>query len=195
MANKSVRVCLFCGVVFLVAAGIFKDIPASGRDYLPQVGPVPLRFSKIQLVSQSSDYKIVVSTNAAFSPVESAEKSSPASASNSLSAAASQANNTLESDTNWLSSFVMPNMGLLPLNPARTNRFVVSASNPVPAKMTGTTPSANDLLTISPDMLVNYFKHTGIQTNQADVSVFVPLEFIPPTATSSGSSQAVYQSQ
>ena len=56
-------------------------------------------------------------------------------------------------------------------------------------------PSANDLLVVTPQMLVNYFKPSK-STNGPGTSVFLPVGFNPSAnPTPPPSSQATYQSQ
>ncbi|MGO8766844.1 MAG: hypothetical protein ACLQSR_17135 [Limisphaerales bacterium] len=55
--------------------------------------------------------------------------------------------------------------------------------------------SANDLLVVTPEMLVDYFKQNGGSTNSNNVRVAAPVDFTPPPPASNPSSQAIYQSQ
>jgi hypothetical protein len=55
--------------------------------------------------------------------------------------------------------------------------------------------SANDLLVVTPEMLVDYFKPGGNATNQPDSRVLAPVGFTPPPSVTSPSSQAIYISK
>ena len=60
----------------------------------------------------------------------------------------------------------------------------------------GVQGSANDLLAITPQMLVEYFRPGGGTTNSANFSVFVPVNFTPATPPSPApGSSATYRVQ
>jgi hypothetical protein len=52
--------------------------------------------------------------------------------------------------------------------------------------------TAKNLLVVSPEMLVDYFKPNNSATNAANVHVLVPVNFTPPVSASIPSSQAIY---
>jgi hypothetical protein len=192
MAKKCLRVGAICGAVFLVTAGIFKSAQAWGRDYLPCVGPVSLRFAKAPAPLNTNDFQPIAPVKTEHSPAKPSEKNpSPAVASSSNSLK-SEAANSANVTTNWQAIFNVPPMELRSMNQGEANHFVASSMNPESAKMAGANGSANDLLNISPDMLIHYFKADDFSTNQANASVYAPVEFIPPIPTGSGVSRAAY---
>jgi len=68
-------------------------------------------------------------------------------------------------------------------------------TNPAPAD-TNTVGPASDLLLVTPQMLVEFFKPVPGVTNTAPLRVLVPMdvEFQPPLARPPASSQAIYRS-
>ena len=56
------------------------------------------------------------------------------------------------------------------------------------------TASANDMLVVTPQMLINYFKPGVMSTNSANTTVVVPVGFRPPGSTPPPASQAIYKS-
>jgi hypothetical protein len=193
IVKKCLRVGAICGAVLLVTAGIFKSTQAWGRDYLPWVGPVPLRFAKAPAPLNTNDLQPIAPVKAEHSPEKPSEKNPPPAGASSSNPLKSETANSANVSTNWQTIFDVPPMELRSMNQGEANHFVVSSLNSESAKMTGANNSANDLLNISPDMLIHYFKSNEFPTNQANVSVFAPVQFIPPAPTASGVSRAVYR--
>jgi len=55
--------------------------------------------------------------------------------------------------------------------------------------------SANEMLVVSPDMLVDYFKQRNNVASQSITHVLTPVNFLPPPSTITYSSQATYKTQ
>ncbi|MBC8095395.1 MAG: hypothetical protein H7Y43_06260 [Akkermansiaceae bacterium] len=56
-------------------------------------------------------------------------------------------------------------------------------------------PAANELLIVSPQMLIDYFKPMAGSTNGSGVSVLMPVNFTPATPAATPSSRAIYKTQ
>jgi len=78
---------------------------------------------------------------------------------------------------------------------ASTNAPAPSPPENLSTNSTSETHSANDLLVVTPEMLVDYFKPSNVTTNSTDVQVPASVNFTPPASALIPSSQAIYQSQ
>lgn len=193
MAKRFLRVWWVGGIVFLAATGIVPSAKAANSDYLRWVGPPPLRFAPVPPPQKTSYFQKLLLTQRVNARAESSEKNPPPSGPPPLALSQTATTNTANVDTNLSGIFAVPPPGLRPLNRGKMTRIVATSPPPEPAKNAESDQSANDLLNISPDMLIHYFKYNGSQTNQANVSSFVPVGFVPPRTTVSSSSRAVYQ--
>ena len=154
--------------IVLVALVALMDLPARGAAYLPIVGPPPLRFAPAKAGAK----------NVAWTPPTPTLPTSVVETNKSNATPAIPANN------------------IAPPPPA-----VEPASIPVPLPVenlstnsTVQTHPANNLLVVTPEMLVDYFKPNNKATNAANVRVLVPVNFTPPASASTPSSQAIYLS-
>jgi hypothetical protein len=158
--------CRAC-VIWVAFAALMEPL-ARGAAYLPLVGPPPMRFEKAAVGAKTISWTpptLTPSTIAIETNVPSITSSIPA---NSVA----QAPPAIEP---------------------------VKAPVPLPAENLSTnstdqTRSANDLLVVTPEMLVDYFKPNDNATNATDVRVLVPVNFTPPASASIPSSQAIYRS-
>ena len=190
MAKKLLIVCLVCPAVFLATTGRTKCTGVHCRGYLPTIGPTPIRFALTPFYLEPNGSESVALSNM----VVNFQKFSTGMNLPSSKIGKVGNTNSASSDAPWQAMMVMPAMGLRPLDETNANRYFVSSFSEGAAKKAWETASANDLLNVSPDMLINYFKSGHCPTNQANVSVLVPLEFIPPSSAKSGFSRATYQS-
>jgi hypothetical protein len=162
-AFKNRRLTTFAVLLVLYTAQETHGISA----YLKQIGPSSLRFSDANPVPASFTLPEIL-----------VERLSHTNApENAIST-------TTSADTNSVSS--TPFVGPLPLAQPTVLTTEPSA-NPAP------TPSASDLLPVSPQMLTEYFKPVADGTNAASVVVPVPVMpvgFTPPVARPS--SRATY---
>ena len=155
--------------IILVALASLAGQPTRGGAYLPLVGPPPLRFevaiNRAKLVSWA--------TPVLPPPVVAAETNLPST-----------------TDTDSTASANVP-----PPASAQARR---PGSLPPENLSTNSAPqgqSANDLLVITPEMLVDYFKPGNDATNATRVRVLAPVDFTPPASASIPSSQAIYKNQ
>jgi hypothetical protein len=132
--------------------------------YLKQIGPSPLRFSL---------------ASASFSFVLPSVLTQPSATTNSTEIA----NTTPDSTATNIVALQ---------NPAQSHNFPVP---PTPDSQNNSTetPSASDMLVVSPQMLTEYFKPGPDGTNSVNTVILpVPVGFTPPSAKPS--SQAIYKS-
>jgi hypothetical protein len=155
--------------------------------YLPRVGPVPLRFAPI------------ISNRLILPPLAMSDKEL-----NRPSPMPAKTNETTVADIGPLNNAAAQTV-IQARSPANTG-MDPAGLHPEPIISPG---SANDLLNISPQMLVSFFKPNAANTNSYGGSngsghppgpgteVVVPMEFgfTPPVPKASGSSQATYRSQ
>ncbi len=167
-AFKNRRLTAFVVLLVLYTAQETRGISA----YLKQIGPSSLRFSDANPVPASFTLPEIL-----------IERQSPTNApENAIPTTTSTETNSVSS-----TSFVGP----IPLAQQSNQPTVLTAQSPAnPAP----TPSASDLLPVSPQMLTEYFKPVADGTNAAS-SVVVPVPvapvgFTPPVARPS--SRATY---
>jgi hypothetical protein len=136
--------------------------------YLKQTGPSPLRFSLINFVPAS------------FEPSDSlVERHVPTNITEIAATTITSA------ETNVVAAN-------LPLSSAPTTNPSVQTSTD-PQNSSAPKPPASDLLVVSPQMLTEFFKPVGSETNSpGSVSAPVPVGFTPPSAPPS--SRATYTS-
>jgi hypothetical protein len=136
--------------------------------YLKETGPSPLRFSLAAAVPASLALPdSLVERSTATNTTEVASPSTPSAETNAVAAQQSSAS-------------VVPGNAAI-----QTTTDPQNSSSP--------TPSASDMLVVSPQMLTEFFKPVGGGTNSSGtVIVPVPVGFTPPSATPS--SRATYHS-
>jgi hypothetical protein len=158
--------CQVCLVLFTLA--LYEVSPVNGGAYLPTVGPTPLRFEKPMAPAKAFSWIPVVKQ-----PVNMVT-TNPIS----LTYSNSTNNNSISTPVVIKANSSYPS---LPEN--------YSANSAPP------TQSASNLLVVSPEMLVDYFKSNSDATNQTNVHVLAPVSFTPPPSALIPSSQAIYISQ
>ena len=173
------------GAVFGVAmacAMFCATAPGRAEGYLAKVGPTPLRYQVLRLEKP---------LNLAPLPLEPEDKSGNSRTLDlrSNEALAGRASAEIPAEilapyTMWWSRF------------AGTNRQEILAQ-PNPEYLTNSIqamPPASDLLPVSPEMLVEYFKPVQGPTNSASATVMVPLDFTPAAPVAPRGSSAIYRS-
>lgn len=162
-------------VLAIVMAQAAQTHGAGG--YLATVGPVPLRIQTARTVR-----------NAVLPPLP-AEPGSPANTAAPVQSAS--ANTPLDT-----SAFLIPGSPLESilryLSSARIQFGTVPSQSSQPANHIEELAPAADLLIITPQMLVDYFKPVPGSTN---ATVVVPVTFTPPTSAAPARSRATYNSQ
>ena len=145
--------------------------PASA-PYLPRVGPPPLRFAAPQTAAKKFVYSTATAAPAR-SAASQADVAGRAPVSAEPPAAAQPAPVARAVDASPLPADIMQNLtnGAPKIRPA------------------------NDLLIVTPDMLVGYFKPETAGTNSVNTGPVAPVNFTPPSPGAIPSSQAVYRSQ
>ena len=154
-------------LVFVVVT--FVGSSARGMAYLPLVGPPPLRFEKTAVGGKNFCWALP----ALALPVAS-------TATNCSSVTNSIPTNNVVFNTPVSQPAIEP----ISLVPENLSTNTASQTRP-----------ANDLLVVTPEMLVDYFKPGNVATNAANVHVLFPVNFTPPASASGASSQAIYKSQ
>ena len=159
-------------IVLLASMALMGPL-ALGAGYLPLVGPPPLRFEKV------AEPRIFSWAPAVLVPVASTPP--PVAVETNFQPVTSTvpANNVISSPAPIEPASVPPRS---PPENLSTNSMVQSRP-------------ANDLLVVTPEMLVDYFKPNRDAAKVADVHVLAPVNFTPPASVSNPSSQAIYISQ
>jgi hypothetical protein len=142
---------------------------AHSEAYLALVGPPPLRFEAV--VKYGKDFSWM-----------------PAILSSQV--IVSKTNIPSVTATNLITNAVIP-----PLAEPQGQASVPPPPENLSTNSPPQTQPANDLLVITPEMLVDYFKPNNTATNSNNVRVVAPVEFTPPATATMPSSQAIYQSQ
>ena len=169
----------FCFLLLLPiplgAKGLSLALPRAetihAKAYLPLVGPPPLRFEvAIRPVNDLSWMPKITTPAVETNPPQ--EISSVTS--------------------NNVTPMTLATQTVLPTNPPISLPPENLSTNSTPL-----TPPANDLLVVTPEMLVDYFKPnptSGTATNSVNVHVLAPVNFTPPASATTPSSQAIYLS-
>jgi hypothetical protein len=155
--------------VILIALASLTELPARDAAYLPLIGPPPLRFEKATGGSKNISWIPPALTP----PAVAVEIKLP----------------SVTSTT--------PANNVVPPSPANGS---ANAPVPLPPENLSTNPAvqtrpANNLLVVTPEMLVDFFRPNNDGTNAANVRVLAPVIFTPPASASIPSSQAIYTSQ
>ena len=171
----------FCARALVLALAV----PASaytvgGEGYLAKSGPVPLRF-QIRKAAANSFKLPPLPDDAPSAAATTNEIAQTAPTGTQVSSNGTPEVVSASSDPNFFNA-----MGLPPF-------FVPQGENPTNAA--AGPGSANNLLSITPQMFVEYFRPTPGLTNGAGMSVSVPVGFMPPPPPVSPGSKATYISQ
>jgi len=155
----------------IVLAGLLSLICRSvnAGAYLPLIGTPPLRFEAVAAHARTFSWVPPVPVK----PAASAKTNSPP-------------------EMSTVSKIIA---AAIPLTDAKTNAPIPSLPENLSTNSTVETHSANDMLVVTPEMLVDYFKPGTDATNQTNVRVLAPVGFMPPPAVASPSSEAIYRSQ
>jgi hypothetical protein len=156
------------GGVFLVTLAALTSQPVRGGAYLPLVGPPPLRFEMAMVHAPKNSWMLP-----APPPPVTVTETNPPTAS------------------------VIPSNNIVPAPPPGTPTNAPAVLPPADSSAKSATPTrpAEDLLVVTPEMLVDYFKPTNAATNANSAHVPLPLNFTPPTSLPIPSSQAIYKNQ
>ena len=160
--------------VVLLASTVLMGPLAWGAGYLPLVGPPPLRFEKA-----ANSARIFSWTPPVLAPATSTPPPVTAETNSQYVTSTMSANNVISSPAAIEPASVPPKS---PPEYSSTNSIVP-------------TRPANDLLVVTPEMLVDYFKPNRDAANAANVHVLAPVNFTPPASVSIPFSQASYISQ
>ena len=176
------------GVVCAVVAAFSfaREAPAKFA-YLPVVGVPPLRIEVV--TTNEFNY---LAFNEAFSAARTNLATAPAINTDNSSATSPSIPKTIANN-----------------NPAAANVLITTSSETgddgekdgrQPVNFAFPSSTASDLLTVTPQMITQYLKPEGNETNQLDrpgVVVFVPADmpFMPPTQKTVPESRAIYQSR
>jgi len=155
--------------LWTLAVGLSSCLPASGGAYLPMIGPAPLRFETATVHAKVISWI----SPTADKPAVTAEMNSPPE----IPAGPAKTD------------------GAIPLTNMKTDAAVPALPENLSTNSPAEAHSANDLLVVTPEMLVDYFKPESAETNQTNVRVLAPVGFMPPSSAASPSSQAIYRSQ
>ncbi len=164
----------------LVVAGLVT-VKASGVGYLAKIGPTPLRFRpapapkalvSLPLLDKSQSPLATDATPTPNPPVQPAATPTP----DNFGIPDSDSNIDSLPDTSNMES-------MLPQPIARSSDTQIAA------------PAANEMLVVTPQMLIDYFKPMAGATNGAGVSVLMPVHFTPPIPSAPPSSRATYKTQ
>lgn len=184
MRPRSLRICALYGsalVIFIAAAGVGEHACAQG--YMPKLGPAPLRFKQ----QKETDGKSVLpplrmedspAPKAVHEPDTMPSRPAPPAWPEvfPVSLAVPPPPPPMPLVTN------VPNV-MIPAEPATT---VVAATDRAIESPAGQS-SANDMLSMTPQMFVEYFKPAPGSTNGAAMSVSMPVGFMPPAPVSTPS--------
>ena len=146
MNTNSSRVCSFLAIA-VALTGVAAEKPRAG--YLPRVGPAPLRFEAPRVPALS------------ISKLPPLPKQDTQALPTHVPPPKPEGN----PDSNKTGSTATPPMTSPDGANSEDDPYSLLPAQNVPTHWTGGTPSANDLLAVSPQMLIDYFKPMSNWTN------------------------------
>ena len=186
---------------------------AGGAPYLKVIGPAPMRFISIPdkphdgLLNIDNDN---ISEPTARQPATETRSKDETDPSSKQPKTTETPNATPDAELSTSSSLTIPTQPGLPpaasstsaTNAVPTYEFVwpdsspVGSTSPPSGSVTNPTSPASEMLFVTPQMLVEFFKPLPGSTNTAPVRVIVPVDigFQPPLGQPTPSSQAIYRS-
>jgi hypothetical protein len=164
----------------LAAMGVYGTARTWAEGYLAKVGPTPLRFQALRVEGAIPLPPLPVEPEIRADNAESAQSAGNEAVGSSSTKIPAE---LLAPYAMWWSRFAGTN-----------NAESIPSGNPgfLSNSIVGV-PPASDLLPVSPEMLVEYFKPVQGPTNSASATVMVPLDFTPAAPPTRGSS-AIYRS-
>lgn len=187
MGKSFARACGLSTTTLAVVLGLGYSVAARNMGYLPKLGPTTLRF-RIPPSSKTLPLPPLAMSNG------------PPPVKTDKSAANSKKEQTSSSPAVSSANAALGNTGAAPTRSsllARTPTILNSIVPPslAPATQTNQKPRpASDLLLVTPQMLLSYFKPVGSSTNQLNATVAMPVRFRPPTPATH-ESKATYKTQ
>ena len=155
--------------IAVTALLLLNCLSVKGGAYLPSVGPAPLRFAAVSMRPKIFSWVPPVAAKLAIS----AQTNLPPM----VSAVSTGTNETVL------------------LADAKIDARVSSNPENLSTNSISEQHSADELLVVTPEMLVDYFKPGSNAKNQTNVRVTTPVGFTPPPSAAEPSSQAIYRSQ
>lgn len=191
------KICAFGGVLYAVVWSSVSSQAGLPNGYLRCTGPVPLRFAAETAGLDGCDLPPLVmedDTHASNTPVspENTASAPPGKPTVTVTEANSAESVAPDAMANQNQSIPVRFDG----DPLAIPQPFSTPSTPALPEI-ATATSASDLLVVTPQMLVDYFKPSRAATNSANTAVFVPLGFTPPApmAVTPPSSSATYRTQ
>jgi hypothetical protein len=171
MSKSSFIASGFGAIVLLVAAGIASSSGAPKPGYLAKIGPGPLRLQPARPVVHTVNLPPLAMQDATAT-----EASLPSvSPSEDITYRARSPFSMMSLPLKFFmpSSLWINDYSRMDVNDSPQPQPAAQETNPAPIP-----PAASDVLTISPRMLVEYFKPQS-QTNAANASALAPMSFTP----------------
>lgn len=192
MGRRGSLLATLCGVFCAAAWG--GAAQASG--YLQVAGPVPLRFLAEPIPGEP--YLLPPLSLTDVTPMPPEEPASAPAATNIATAPIAEEEPTVplpkppEPPSADVTAAALENL----FSGANANPLGIPApQNPAPLTP-DSQQKASDMLVVTPQMLIEYFKPGRVATNGVGASIFVPVGFRPPEAVlPSPSSKATYHSE
>lgn len=177
MGKSFSKTFVVCGIALATAWRIAGPCGVDGEGYLSKVGPVPLRYQTVR-ASEPLNLPPLPSE-----PRSTAEVVTLPAQTDAFSLLRKSASTEIPAQfflpaALWLNRFSGQNSldSLLPASTSSVTNSTAAASSP-----------ASDLLTVTPEMLVDYFKPVQPPTNAANATVPGLLEFLPASPAVWGS--------
>ncbi len=207
--NWAKGVLLAAGALGLVCGA--RSSWAGGTPYLQVIGPAPMRF--ISIPGKPLGDSLIID-NDTFAESVARQPVTKTSSKDESAPNSNQPNTetiaTPDAELSTSSTLTIPIQPGLPpavssastTNAVPTYEFVwpdsspVGSTSPPPGSVTNPTSPASEMLFVTPQMLVEFFKPLPGSTNTGPVRVIVPVDigFQPPLGQPTPSSQAIYRS-
>lgn len=191
------KICAFGGVLYAVVWSSVSSQAGLPSGYLRCTGPVPLRFAAETTGLDGCELPPLLMEDDAPASTNLVSPENNASALPGKPTVTVTATNSAES----IAPDAMANQNQsiaagFDGDPLAIPQPLSPPSTPASPEI-ATAASASDLLVVTPQMLVDYFKPSRATTNSAGTAIFVPLGFTPPApmAVTPPSSSATYRTQ
>ena len=189
MATIRLKICVSCAAAALMFLPALSTASAEdSRPYLPAVGPTQLRFERQMAFKPLllPPLSMENSTSSDNTPEKTDPTMLPSGFASGLNGIPAR---FFLPTTLWLNHL----SGHGDTDPTATADIYTAASNPPTQSTDQVQPApASDLLNVTPQMLVEYFKPGEHRGRDANPSVYVPVDFKPATPTVTPPSSATY---
>ena len=185
MGKRSSETCGLCGIALVLALGTVNSLAVPAEGYLAKVGPVPLRFQEVHPLNLMALPPLAMDdgTNSDTNSIPDKVCDDSLASAGLASSSAGVPQAFFAPASTWLNR-----LSTLDDTNAPQAGFGIPLPESAPPR-----PAASDLLAMTPQMFMDYFKPLQSGTNGAGIAVQFPVEFMPATPPATPASSATYR--